>query len=214
MRKFNIIIAILTLSTTIFAQGKTEAIALLDKVSDNMNSYSDVEISFTYHMDNNSEDIHQSKSGIASIQKERFQITIDDLKIIFDGSKRYTIMDDEVTISNKEDKSGISNPTQILGMYKEGYTIKWDIEQKIPGKKIQYIRLKPIDSNSEYKYILIGCDTNSNELYNVIYTDKQGTQFKLQIDKLKSNQNLPESLFSFDKTKYPEPEYMYTDLNE
>jgi len=212
MKKISFLIALISLSTTIFAQNK--GAELLDKVSAKTNGYSDIEINFSYNMDNNAEDIHQTKNGNAYIQKDKFKIDLDGLVIIFDGTKRYTIMDDEVTISSQEDESGISNPTQILNMYKDGYVIKWDITQNVPGKKIQYVRLIPKDSNSEYQYILIGCDIASNDLYNVIYTDKQGTQFKLQINELKGDGNLPDSLFMFDKTKYPESDYLYTDLDE
>ncbi len=212
MKKISFIIALVSFTTTIFAQDK--GAELLNKVSAKTNGYNDIEIAFSYNMDNNVEDIHQSKKGNALIQKDKFQISLDGLVIIFDGAKRYTILEDEVTISSDDDESGISNPTQILNMYKDGYVIKWDIEQKVPGKTIQYVRLIPIDSDSEYQYILIGSDIVTNDLYNVIYTDKQGTQFKLQINSLKGNGNLPDSLFMFDKSKYPEPEYLYTDLDE
>lgn len=213
MKRFKLLIAFLSLSLITFAQDK-DARKLLDEVSNKTNSYEDMEIEFSYNMDNNAEDIHQKRSGNAFIQKEKFQLNLEGVLILFDGTKRYTVIEDEVTISSGEDESGISSPTQILGMYKEGYTLKWDIEQKIPNKVIQYVRLIPMDSDSEYQYILIGCDTKSKDLFNVIYTDKQGTQYKLQIQELKSNQNLPESLFSFDKTKYPEGEYFYTNLDE
>jgi len=214
MKKLSSLIIILSFTALVFAQNENKAIELLDKVSSNTNSYKDIKLSFAYNMDNNAEDIHQSKSGIVYIKKETFQINIDGIIIIFDGKKRYTIIDDEVTISSMQDESGINSPTQILDMYKEGYVIKWDISQNVPNKSIQYVRLIPIDTNSEYQYILIGCDTKNNDLYNVIYTDKQGTQFKLHINELKKNQGLPISLFSFDKNKYPESEYLYTDLDE
>jgi|LGOV01.1.fsa_nt_gb outer membrane lipoprotein-sorting protein len=214
MKKISLLIILISFSSAIFAQNDSKAVELLDKVSAKTNSYSDIEIAFSYNMDNNAEDIHQSKKGNAYIKKETFQINIDGATIIFDGKKRYTVIDDEVTISSQEDESDISSPTQILDMYKEGYVIRWDIEQKVPGKQIQYVRLIPIDSESEYQYILIGSDINTNDLYNVIYTDKQGTQFKLQISELKGNQSLPNSLFMFDKSKYPESEYLYTDLDE
>ncbi|MEN8137661.1 MAG: outer membrane lipoprotein carrier protein LolA [Bacteroidota bacterium] len=214
MKKLGLLIILVSFSTAIFSQSDNKGIKLLDKVSAKTDAYQDIEMAFSYNMDNNAEDIHQSKSGNIYIKKEKFKINLDGAIIIFDGNKRYTIVDDEVTISSSEDESGISSPTQILSMYKEGYVIKWDIEQKVPGKTIQYVRLIPIDSDSEYQYILIGCDVNSNDLYNVIYTDKQGTQFKLQLKDLKANKNLPDSLFAFDKSKYPESEYLYTDLDE
>ena len=213
MNKIKLIIAILSISILSFAQDK-DPMKFLDQVSVKTDSYEDIEIEFSYNMDNNTEDIHQKRDGVIYIKKEKFQLKLDLATIIFDGTKRYTVIEDEVTISSSEDESGISSPTQILSLYKEGYTLRWDIEQKVPNKTIQYIRLIPIDSDSEYKYILIGCDTNSKDLYNVIYTDMQGTEYKLQINKMTGNQNLDSSLFMFDKSKYPEGDYFYTDLDE
>lgn len=214
MKYIVLIIALFSFNANTFAQKDAKSVKLLDEVSLKTNSYKDIEISFSYNMDNNAEDIHQKRSGLIYIKKEKFQINLDAAFILFDGEKRYTIMDDEITISSEEDESGISSPVQILNMYKDGYIIRWDIEQKVPNKTIQYVRLIPIDSNSDYKNILIGCDVKSKDLYNVIYTDKQGTQFKLQINELKSNQNLPTSLFTFDKSKYPEDTFLYTNLDD
>jgi outer membrane lipoprotein-sorting protein len=214
MKKISLLNLLLVLSFSVFAQNENEAVSLLNHVKDKTYNYQDVEIDFDYLMENTEENIHQKRSGKAYIKKEKFQLQLGDIKIIFDGKRRYSIIDDEVTITSQLDESGINSPIEILNMYKDGYMIKMDIVQNIPGKAIQFVRLTPIDSESQYKYILIGIDKSSKDLHNVIYTDKNDTQFKLEILKMKTNAGLSDSFFTFDKNEYPEDEYMYTDLDE
>lgn len=214
--KKTILIAIVTMiAPIIFAQNSdSKAMKLLDKVSSKTDSYKDINISFTYSMHNNTENIHQKKSGTALIQKDKYLIDIDDITILFDGKKRYSIIDDEINISNADNMGGMSSPLQILNMYKEGYIVKWDIKQHVPNKTIQYVKLIPIDSESEYSYILIGSDIKTNNLYNAIYIDKQGSEFKVQLNNIEANTNISDKVFFFDKKKYPEPEYIYTNMDE
>jgi outer membrane lipoprotein-sorting protein len=214
MKKMRLLILLLGVNLGLMAQNDKEALTLLNEVKDKTYNYQDVEIDFEYLMENSQENIHQKRSGKAYIKKDKFQLQLGDIKIIFDGKRRYSIIDDEVTITSQLDESGINSPIEILNMYKEGYIIRMDIKQNIPGKKIQFVKLTPIDSESQYKYILIGIDSTSKDLHNVIYTDKNDTQFKLEILKMKTNSGLSDSFFTFDKNQYPEDEYMYTDLDE
>ena len=47
-----------------------------------------------------------------------------------------------------------------------------DIIQNVRGRKIQYIKLNPIDSNSEISYVLLGIDINTKHVYNLIEIGK------------------------------------------
>ena len=53
---------------------------------------------------------------------------------------------EEVTIENKSEDENSLTPSKMLTFYKEGYTYSWDILQNVQGKKIQYIKLIPIDT--------------------------------------------------------------------
>jgi hypothetical protein len=77
-----------------------------------------------------------------------------------------------------------------------------DIIQNVRGRKIQYIKLNPIDSNSEISYVLLGIDTNTKHVYNLIEIGSNGTKTTLTINAFKTNQPLSETLFTFDAAKY------------
>ena len=98
----------------------------------------------------------------------------------------------------------------MLTFYKNGYTYSWDILQNVRGRKIQYIKLIPTDSESDIKSVLLGIDIKTKHIYNLIETAKNGTNTTLTVNSFKTNQPLSKSLFIFDESKY---EDYYIDKN-
>ena len=77
-----------------------------------------------------------------------------------------------------------------------------DIIQKIKGREIQYIKLNPIDSDSEIKYVLLGIDSITKHVYNLIEIGSNDTKTTLTINSFKTNQPLSNTFFYFDEKKY------------
>lgn len=182
-----------------------EAKALLDQVSAKVNGYENMVLDFKYVLDNNEENIHQETRGNVTLVGDNYLLNILGITRIFDGEKLITISpeDEEVTIStqNTAEENTIT-PSQLLSFYEEGYTYKMDIVQNIRGRKIQYIKLTPIDSTTEIKYVLLGIDINTKHVYNLIEIGNNATKTTLTITTFKTNQPLPENLFVFDTSKY------------
>lgn len=193
----------LTCSIT-FAQDN-EAKTLLKKVSDKVKSYDNITIDFKYVLQNIAENVNQETRGDVVIQGDKYKLNILGVTRIFDGKTLYSISpeDEEVTISsdNSEDENSIT-PSKMLSFYEDGYTYKMDIVQNVKGRKIQYVKLTPIDSNSEIKHILLGIDANTNHIYNLIEIGKNGIQTTLTVNSFKTNEPLSKTLFTFDESKY------------
>ena len=203
----NFITLILTLIVGFgFAQNRDpEAQALLDEVSNNVNGYDNMVLEFKYVLDNSEENIHQETRGDVILVGDNYVLNILGMTRIFDGKKLISISteDEEVTIStqNTADENTIT-PSQLLSFYEDGYNYKMDIVQNVRGRKIQYIKLIPIDSNTEINYVLLGIDTNTKHVYNLIEIGDNNTKTTLTILSFKTNQLLPENLFRFDASKY------------
>jgi outer membrane lipoprotein-sorting protein len=202
-----IIVFILAMnSVTFHAQNREpEAKALLDQVSAKVNGYENMVLDFKYVLDNNEENIHQETRGNVTLVGDNYLLNILGITRIFDGEKLITISpeDEEVTIStqNTAEENTIT-PSQLLSFYEEGYTYKMDIVQNIRGRKIQYIKLTPIDSTTEIKYVLLGIDINTKHVYNLIEIGNNAIKTTLTITTFKTNQPLPKTLFVFDPSKY------------
>ncbi|MBT3559983.1 MAG: outer membrane lipoprotein carrier protein LolA [Flavobacteriaceae bacterium] len=206
MKKITLLFIIIILSNNIIiSQNSEEAVKLLNKVSENIKSYDNIYINYTYTLFNLEEDINQINKGSFVTEDDKWKFVMLDVTRIFDGDKLYTIIpdDEEVTIStqNPDDESTIT-PNKMLYFYEEGYNFEMDIVQYVGRKKIQYVKLIPMDSDAEIKYILMGIDVEFNQIYKVIETGINDTQTTIAIIDFEVNLPLEESLFVFDKEKY------------
>jgi len=206
MKKVILLFIIAIISNTIaISQNSEEAEKLLNKVSENIKSYDNIYINYTYTLFNSEEDINQTNKGSFVTEDDKWKFVMLDVTRIFDGYKLYTISpdDEEVTIStqNPDDESTIT-PNKMLYFYEEGYNFEMDIVQYVGRKKIQYVKLIPMDSDAEIKYILLGVDIEFSQIYKVIETGINDTQTTIAIVDFEVNLPLEESLFVFDKEKY------------
>jgi len=182
-----------------------KAQTLLNEMSAKVNEYDNMVLEFKYALDNSEENIHQETRGDITLVGDNYVLNILGITRIFDGEKLITISpeDEEVTISRQNiAEENTITPSQLLTFYEEGYNYKMDIIQNVRGRKIQYIKLNPIDSNSEISYVLLGIDTNTKHVYNLIEIGSNGTRTTLTINAFKTNQPLSKSLFTFDAAKY------------
>lgn len=210
---FLIALTFLTLST--FSQDSEKAIVLLNEVSAKVASYNNIQLSFDYLLDNNNENIHQKTTGKVSLQGDHYHLNFMGIERVYDTNKVYTIVhdDEEVVISNaSNDDDNEFTPSKILTFYQKGYRFKWDALKTIAGKKIQFIKLLPKNVNAENQYILLGIDTQSKNIYQVIYANKNKTLTTFKIRSFITNIKLPKGEFSFDEAKYTAKDYIITRL--
>ena len=197
----------LIISFTSFSQNDAKAKALLNEVSTKVKSYDNISIDFKYVLTNLSENINQETRGSVVMQGNKYKLDILGITRIYDGRTLYSISpeDEEVTIS-KEDGSDPNSitPNKMLSFYEDGFTYKMDILQNVKGRKIQYVKLIPMDSNSEIKHILLGIDAETKHIYNLIETGKNGTKTTLTVNSFKTNDPISKTLFTFDESKYKE----------
>lgn len=193
---------IFTLTT--YAQD-AKAKALLDEVSTKAKNYKNISIDFKYVLENTEENIKQETRGDVIMEGEKYRLNILGITRIFDGQSLYSISpeDEEVTVSkvSNEDQNTIT-PSKMLSFYEDGFTYKMDIEQNVQGRKIQFVKLTPIDSSSEIKYVLLGIDNKTKHIYRLIEIGKNGTKTTLTVNSFKTNETLSKSLFTFDQDKY------------
>jgi outer membrane lipoprotein-sorting protein len=196
-----------------FSQDEAKAKKLLDEVSAKMNTYKSLYIEFRNSLDNNTEDVHQETKGNATLKGDLYSVNFLGMTTIFDGKKIYSINpeDEEINISESEDDDEFS-PAQFFSFYKDGYNFSWDIVQNVNGRKIQYVKLTPINSESELKYVLLGVDSKTKHIYKLIQTGENGTDITLTITKFKTNLELPSEMFKFNRKKYEDLGYIINDL--
>ncbi len=188
-----------------------EAKLLLKEVAETTRSYNNIYIEFTNKLDNTAANLHQETSGNVTLQGELYRFNYMGVEVLFDGMLSYTIIheDEEVIISKPKsnDDNEIITPSNFLTFYENGFSYEMDITQNIRGKKIQYVKLIPMDSESELKYILVGVDTKTKNIYKVIQTGIDDTVTTITVSKMETNQSISEQFFIFDKIKFESDGY-------
>lgn len=183
-----------------------KAKALLDQVTAKVRSYDNIVIDFKYTLTNSKENINQESKGNVTMKGNMYVLNFMGVTKIFDGKKNYTIVpeDEEITISkyDEKDESAIT-PSKMLTFFNSGYKYSWDILQNVKGRKIQYIKLVPISSKDQRKQILLGIDSQTKHIYNLIETGKNGSKTTLTVNSFKTNQPLSKNQFIFTESKYP-----------
>ncbi|MNF23744.1 lipoprotein chaperone [compost metagenome] len=205
VKKFLLLTTLLLLSFSIQAQDK-KAKELLDQVSAKVKSYSSIVIDFKYSLNNAKENINQDSKGNVILKGNQYVLNFMGVTKIFDGKKTYTIVpeDEEITITkfNDSDENAVT-PSKMLTFFNSGYKYSMDIVQNIKGRKIQYVKLVPLNAKDQRKEILLGIDVQTKHIYNLIEIGKKGTKTTLTVNSFKTNQPLSKNQFTFVESKYP-----------
>lgn len=213
--KAKIIVSTFSLFLMISSLKAQNTKSLLSEVSNKVKSYENIQIDFKYSLENTRENVKQDTKANITLKGDNYVLNMLGVTRIFDGKTIYTIVpeDEEVTISDysKEEDKSIS-VSEMLTFYEKGYNYKMDIQQNIRGRKIQFIKLNPIDSNTEIKNILLGIDMQTKHIYKLIQVDSSGTSYTITVNSFKTNQPISQNLFIFDEEKYTNQGYYINKL--
>ena len=193
-------------SSMTFAQGYEQAKNLLDRVSKEMKSKKNIRFDFTYVLENKKEQIRQEMEGNVTLAGDQYKLSFLEAIQLFDGTKTYTIVpeNEEITISYPEEEEDVGiSPSKLLSFYEEGYGYEWDIQQRVMGRNIQFIKLLPTETSEEVKYLLLGIDVDRLQVYRLIEVGLNQTLTTLTLKSQEFNIALPEDYFEFNAAEYP-----------
>jgi outer membrane lipoprotein-sorting protein len=210
MKKITILFLSIFLTTITFSQNSEKAKSLLDEVSTKMGAYKNMSINFSQTLSNEDAGIMEGDEppirGQISLQGEKYSLNYLGNKFIFDGKKLYVINNDEkeitITDGDMSGDDGFIYPSKLLTFYKEGYNFEMGDLKNLKGRKIQFVSLNPIDSQSDIVKVELAIDAKTLHIYKLIQTGSNGSKTTFTITEFKSNQTLSSNYFSFDEEKY------------
>ncbi len=196
-----------------FGQSSGEAKKLLDEVATKMGAYDNMLIDFSSQLINKEADIKDPPTrGSITLAGEKYNLSYLGNNFIFDGSKLAVVNTDEkevsITSGDLEEDDGFIYPSKLLTFYKEGYTYKMGKLSNANGRKVQFVELTPIDSDSDIKQVQLGIDAKTKHIYKLMQLGSNGTETTFTITKFKSNQTISKNHFTFDKVKYEKLGYL------
>ena len=205
MKKAVVFIALVFVWTGIIAQQGSAAKSLLDEVAEKVEGYENIHIVFQHKLENQEADVYQETKGNVTLKGDLYHLNYMGTEQIFDGKKLYMIIheDEEVIIQNPEDSEEETlTPSKMFSFYKNGYIYSMGDLKNIKGRKIQIVKLVPIDSNSEVMHIQIGIDVKTKHIFNIEETGVNNTVTTLEVLTFKTNQTISDNLFKFDDHTY------------
>ena len=216
MNKFLGLLVAVFFVQMVFAQEEDNAKKLLDQVSEKMGAYTNMQLDFSTTLINKDAGIEEGDeppiNGKIALKGEKYNLEYLRNTFIFDGNKLFVINHDdkEITITDGDlsEDDGFIYPSKLLTFYQEGYNYQMGQLELIDKKKIQFVELFPIDSNSEIIKVKLGIDLEFQHMYQLVQIGENGAITTLTINKLESNTSISDALFQFDQAKYEELDYL------
>lgn len=215
MKKVIIVFAVFFISISSIAQTSSDkAKTLLDEVSTKMGAYKNMTIGFSQTLINKEAGVTNDPPirGKIILSGEKYNLDYLGNNFVFNGKKLIVINKEEkeVTITNgdMEEEDGFVYPSKLLTFYKKGYTYQMGKLQNKNGRKVQFVNLTPISSNSDIVKIRLGIDARTKHIYKLVQIGSNGSETTFTINKFKSNQPISTTIFSFDKVKYEKLGYL------
>lgn len=196
MNRIYTLFFLLMLTLSLSAQQDTKAKNILNKTVEKYNQSKGISVIFG-----------GSQSGKLLLKGEKFQLTTQDVTTWFDGQTQwsYLIQNEEVNISTPtpEELRAI-NPYAWLSLYKQGFNYRYSGVKTREGKQGHEIVLTPqTKQDIQSITLLIGSD------YEPIYIGILPTEGQMQefiVHNYRTQLNLNDNAFRFDKSKYPNAE--------
>lgn len=196
MNRIYTLFFLLMLTLSLSAQQDTKAKNILDKTVEKYNQSKGISVIFG-----------GSQSGKLLLKGEKFQLTTQDVTTWFDGQTQWSYLkqNEEVNISTPtpEELRAI-NPYAWLSLYKQGFNYRYLGVKTREGKQGHEIVLTPqTKQDIQSITLLIGSD------YEPIYIGILPTEGQMQefiVHNYRTQLNLNDNAFRFDKNKYPNAE--------
>lgn len=202
MKSLLILLITATTGFAAVAQEDAKAKEILDKLSNKTKAYKTIKAEFTFTMVNKTEGVNESQTGKIEIKGDNYFLSITGQDVISNGKSVWTILKDaeEVQINeiDEEDEEAIS-PNKIFTLYEEGFKYKYVKEEN--GFDIVNLYPKAAEDKA-YHRIALYINKAKNEMQKVIVYGKDGTNTTYKVKTFTPNTSIPDTRFSFDKTKY------------
>ncbi len=180
--------------------------AILDGVSAKFKTFTTVQASFAYKVENASGKALSSKTGSILMKGLKYKVTFSGQEIFCNGTTiwNYDKAANEVTISKLDASSGMVTPQKMFtNFYDKDFRYLLNGEKTVNGKVVQEIEMTPIDKSKAFHKVYVQVDKNSKTIYSTKVLENAGNRYSYTVTTMKTNVAMADTQFTFDKAKYP-----------
>jgi chaperone LolA len=211
MKRFFYFFVCTLIGASVFAQtnptkNDPAATALLNAVSAKFKTFSTVQASFTYKVENAAGKALSTKTGSVYMKGTKYKVSFGGQEIFSDGKTvwSYDKASNEVTISNLDASSGMITPQKLFtNFYDKDFYSLLNGEKKVGAKTVQEIEMTPTDKGKAFHKVYIQVDKTAKTIYSTRVLENSGNRYSYTVSSMKTNQPVADNIFVFDKKKYP-----------
>jgi len=192
---------------------------ILDKVSKLATSYSTLQVTFNYVMENSAEKIKENFAGQAFLKGSKYKLVLPGNEIFSDGKTVWSYLKDaeEINITDFDpNDESVLNPSKLFTLYNKGFKYKYKGEAKEKVKRIvnnknttvtrtiYTVDLFPEKAQkAKYHTVRLSIDKADSQIIKVKYLGKNGTNYTIEFFEYKPNALLKDNIFTYEKARYP-----------
>jgi outer membrane lipoprotein-sorting protein len=195
---FSLVIVLLSIVSA-HAQNDPNAKKILDMVSAKVKSFTTINANFSINSISSKGKSNGIKSGVISIKGAKYVLVQGKMQVICDGVKTYNFDGAKtITVTSLEESGQSLSPQKILsGDYAKVC--------KLIGTKSgqSEIEMKPIDPRKNFSKVNVFVDNTKSMITKAVILDKSNNTLQVSFSNLVSNKALDNTLFVFNKAKYP-----------
>lgn len=180
--------------------------SILDGVSAKFKTFTTVQASFAYKVENASGKALSTKSGSILMKGTKYKVIFSGQEIFCNGITvwNYDKVANEVTISKLDASSGMVTPQKLFtNFYDKDFRYLLNGEKTVNGKVMQEIEMTPLDKSKPFHKVYVQVDKTAKTIYSTKVLENAGNRYSYTVSTMKTNVKLADSQFTFDKTKYP-----------
>jgi len=197
---FSLVIVLLSILNA-GAQNDPNAKKILDMVSAKVKSFTTINANFSINSISSKGKSNGIKTGIISIKGAKYVLVQGKMQVICDGVKTYNFDGAKtITVTSLEESGQSLSPQKILsGDYAKDFVCKL-IGTKAGQSEIE---MKPIDPRKNFSKVNVFVDNTKSMITKAVILDKSNNTLQVSFSNLVSNKALDNTLFVFNKAKYP-----------
>lgn len=207
MKTFLSLTIALFTTTAVHAQDDPKSKAVVDQLIAKSRTWTSFEADFTSVLVNSASKLNVKQEGNVRVKGKLFNLALTDNTVINDGTAiwTYSKKSNEVTISDPADMDKELDPTKLFTIYEQGFKSQFVEEKKAAdGTMEQVIKLFPLEPGKKpYHTVVMTIDKAKVQPKVVKVLYKDGNEVTYTLKKFTPNVDLYESVFVFDKSKYP-----------
>ena len=200
-----------------FAQSDDKSAAILKAVSETNSAYKDIQVTFSYTLENKEAGVNDTRDGELTLAGEKFHLQLMGQDIYSDGAIVWYVMEEDVEVHIKsveefKDETEL-DPSNFFSQYDKGYKSQFHSEETMDGKELNVVDLFPDDPGKKpYSRIRMGIEKQTNHIAYSKTFGKDGTNYLLEVKSMKNNAGIPANQFVFSQSEYESKDYDVVDF--